>query len=270
MVKNLASKGMHAAEGMQAEQGTVKTEVIEGAKDFVKQSVIQAAVEKLISMFIPGGGLVQLFMTGFKMVQFVVQEGSRIAALASSIIGGVANIAKGNITGAVQKVESSLAQAIPLALSFLSKIFRVSGIGTKIKAIIQKIKGKIDAVTKKVMDKVAAAVAKVIGAMAKGGQVIKDTAKKSVNGVKKLVNGIFGKKSFKADKENHHVWVKVKNNEPELWIASTPREARQQLRSLTARATQAGTLVQVQPLINNANRIITLANSQLAARLVAW
>ncbi len=52
-------------------------------------------------MFIPGGGLVQLFMTGFKMVQFVVQEGSRIAALASSIIGGVANIAQGNIGGAV-------------------------------------------------------------------------------------------------------------------------------------------------------------------------
>jgi hypothetical protein len=63
-------------------------------------------------MFIPSGGLVQLFLTGFKMVQFVVQEGSRIAALASSIIGGVANIAKGNITGAVQKVESSLAQLI--------------------------------------------------------------------------------------------------------------------------------------------------------------
>jgi hypothetical protein len=46
------------------------------------------------------------------MVQFVVQEGSRIAALASSIIGGVANIAKGNITGTVQKVESSLARTI--------------------------------------------------------------------------------------------------------------------------------------------------------------
>jgi hypothetical protein len=57
--------------------------------------------------------LCDFYFSGFKIVQFVVQEGSRIAALASSIIGGVANIAKGNITGAVQKVESSLAQAIP-------------------------------------------------------------------------------------------------------------------------------------------------------------
>ncbi len=253
MVKNLASKGMHAAEGMQAEQGTVKTEVIEGAKDFVKQSVIQAAVEKLISMFIPGGGLVQLFLTGFKMVQFVVQEGSRIAALASSIIGGVANIAQGNITGAVAKVESSLAQAIPLALSFLSKIFRVSGIGTKIKNIIQKVKGKIDAVTKKVMDKVAAAVAKVVGTMATGANKVKDA---TVNGVKKLINGVFGKKSFRAGKEQHSVWVKVKNNEPELWIASTPREATAQINALENEAKTKNIL----PLVTNS---INLARDKI-------
>jgi hypothetical protein len=264
MVKNLASKGMHAAEGMDKEQGTVKTEIIEGAKDFVKQSVIQAAVEKLISMFIPGGGLVQLFMTGFKMVQFVVQEGSRIAALASSIIGGVANIAKGNITGAVQKVESSLAQAIPLALSFLSKIFRVSGIGTKIKNIIKKVKGKIDAVTKRVMDKVAAAVAKVVGAMAAGGQKVKDTAKKGVEGVKKLINGVFGKKSFRAGKESHSVWVKVKNNEPTLMIASTPREATAQLDAIENEAKQKGALPKVQQQITDARAVVTQAKADLA------
>jgi hypothetical protein len=152
LVKNLASKGMHAAEGMDAEQGTVKTEVVEGAKDFVKQSVIQAAVTKLISMFIPGGGIIQLFMTAFDMVKFVTNEGSRIASLVQSIMGGIANIARGDVTGAISKVEQSLAKAVPLALSFMSKIFRVSGIGQKIKAIIQKVKGKIDGVVKKLTD----------------------------------------------------------------------------------------------------------------------
>jgi Domain of unknown function (DUF4157) len=169
LVKNLASKGMHAAEGMQGEQATVKTEVVEGAKDFVKTSVIQAAVTKLISMFIPGGGIIQLFMTAFDMVKFVVNEGSRIASLVQSIIGGVANIARGDVGGAISKVEQSLAKAVPLALSFMSRIFRVSGIGTKIKAIIQKVKGKIDAVVKRLMDKVAGMVAK-IAAKLKGGK----------------------------------------------------------------------------------------------------
>jgi hypothetical protein len=44
-------------------------------------------------MFIPGGGIIQLFMTAFDMVKFVINEGSRIASLVQSIVGGVANIA---------------------------------------------------------------------------------------------------------------------------------------------------------------------------------
>jgi hypothetical protein len=116
-------------------------------------------------MFIPGGGLIQLFMTAFDMVKFVMNEGSRIASLVQSIVGGVANIARGDVTGAISKVEQSLAKAVPLALSFMSRIFRVSGIGTKIKAIIQKVKGKIDSVVKRLMDKVAGMVAKISGAL---------------------------------------------------------------------------------------------------------
>jgi hypothetical protein len=42
-------------------------------------------------MFIPGGGIIQLFMTAFDMVKFVINEGSRIASL-TSIIPIVKNI----------------------------------------------------------------------------------------------------------------------------------------------------------------------------------
>jgi hypothetical protein len=163
--KHFISKNLMAAEGMESHQSSVKTEVVDGAKTFVKESVVQAAVTKLVSMFIPGGGLIQAFMTGFDMIKFVINEGSRIASLVSSIVGSVSSIARGDVGGAIAKVESSLAKTIPLALSFLSRIFKVSGIGTKIKEIIKRIKGKIDAVVKKVMDKAAAVVAKMAAAV---------------------------------------------------------------------------------------------------------
>jgi hypothetical protein len=205
MVKNIASKGMHVAEGMDKEQGTVKTEVVEGAKDFVKTSVIQAAVTKLISMFIPGGGIIQLFMTAFDMVKFVMNEGSRIASLAASIMGGVANIAQGNITGAVGKVEQSLAKAIPLALSFLSRIFRVSGLGKKIETVVKKVRGKIEAVTKRVIDKVAAQVAKIAGALTGKGKTDQTTAaNQDTKGKTQEPTNPSGFKS-KADQEKHHL-----------------------------------------------------------------
>ncbi len=70
-------------------------------------------------------------------------------------MGSISSIARGDVGGAVAKVESSLAKTIPLALSFLSRIFKISGIGQKINAIIGKIKGKIDSVIKKIIDKAA-------------------------------------------------------------------------------------------------------------------
>ncbi len=232
-VQNMMSKGMMAAEGMQAHEGSVKTEIVEGTKDFVKTSVIQAAVTKLITMFIPGGGLIQAFMTGFEMIKFVINEGSRIASLVSSIMGSISSIARGDVGGAIAKVESSLAKTIPLALSFLSRIFKVSGIGQRIKAIIGKIKGKIDGVVKKVMDKAAAVVAKMASAVGKGVDKGKEVAGKAVNGVKKIINGVFGeKKAFKAGKEQHQTWVEFANNRPTLKVASVPLEAREQLKNI--------------------------------------
>ncbi len=101
--KIFISKNLMAAEGMESHSSSVKTEVVDGAKDFVKTSVVQAAVMKLASMFIPGSGLITTFMTGFDIVKFVINEGSRIASLVSSIIGSVSSIARGDIGGAISK-----------------------------------------------------------------------------------------------------------------------------------------------------------------------
>ena len=85
----------------------------------------------------------------------------QIFSLISSVMGSVAAIASGNISAAVAGVETSLAKSIPVALSFLSRIFKVSGIGTKVKNIINKVKGRIEQVVSRVMDKAAALVAKM-------------------------------------------------------------------------------------------------------------
>ncbi len=261
-VQNIMSKGMMAAEGMEGHQSSVKTEVVDGAKDFVKTSVVQAAVMKLASMFIPGGGLITAFMTGFDMIKFVINEGSRIASLVSSIVGSVSSIARGDIGGAVAKVESSLAKTIPLALSFLSRIFKVSGIGTKIKEIIKRIKGKIDGVVKKVMDKAATVVAKMATTVGNGVQA-------GTNAVKKLINGVFGKKSFTAGKEQHSVWVKVTNNQPELWIASTPREATAQINALEAEAKTKNILPLVANSLKLARDKVSSAKANLKKKVAA-
>jgi hypothetical protein len=114
----------------------------------------------------------------------------------------------------------------------------------------------IEQVVSRVMDKAAALVAKFVGTG-------KTVATNAVNGVKKLMNGVFGKKSFVAGKEQHSIWVKVTNNQPELWIASTPREARAQIAELELQAKNAGTYTLVKPSMDKSRTAIDAAIKKL-------
>ncbi len=109
------------------------------------------------------------------MVKFFMSEGQRIFSLISSVMRSIGAIASGNISAAVAGVETSLAKSIPVALSFMLRIFKVSGIGTKVKGIINKVKGRIGQVVSRVMNKAAALVAKVVGKGAALANTAKDT-----------------------------------------------------------------------------------------------
>ncbi len=195
------------------------------------------------------------------MVKFFMSEGQRIFSLISSVMQSVGAIASGNISAAVAGVETSLAKSIPVALSFMSKIVKVSGIGTKIKAIINKVKSRIEQVVSRVMDKAATLVAKVVGSGANLANAAKDKVRTVVN---KIKDGIFGKKTFQAGKEQHSIWVDVRNGNPKLMIASTPREADAQLNAVAQEAAQKGCLPKVQPVINEARGVVATAKADLA------
>src|SRR5690349_4286778 len=61
----------------------------------------------------------------------------------NSILDSVGAIAKGNIGIVAQKVEDSLARALPLAISFLASLLGLGGISEKIHSIIQKVQAPI-------------------------------------------------------------------------------------------------------------------------------
>ena len=148
-----------------------------------------------------------------------MQQAAQIGAVITSALGSIGAIAAGNISGAIGFIDSALGGAIPVALAWLSKVIGLGNFGGKVKNIIQKVRGKLDRVTDKI-------VAKLKGIIEK----LKIGAKNTADKAKKFINGIFGRKTFSTKKESHSIWVDVKNNNPTIMIASTPREARVQLR----------------------------------------
>ncbi len=74
----------------------------------------------------------------------------------------------------------------------------------------------------RLIDRVMARLKKLVGT---GRQV----AGQAVQTAQGMLRGIFSRKTFRAGKENHSIWFDTKSGKPQLWVASTPREARVQL-----------------------------------------
>ncbi len=131
--------------------GGLKTLFFNSFIEWIRNTVIVKAVQKLISMFNPVGAIIQAIITIYNTVQFFIERAKQIAAFVNSVFDSIAEIAGGNIKKAVDAVENSLAKAIPLAIGFLANLVGIGGIAAKIKEIIQKIRKPIDKVVGKVV-----------------------------------------------------------------------------------------------------------------------
>ncbi|GAQ22439.1 hypothetical protein DEIGR_102467 [Deinococcus grandis] len=159
-LKTLRS-GLHRAEELKTNQAPISGEVVSGLKSEVTKSVVTAGITKVASMLIPGGGFVQALLGAFRSVQFVVQQGQQIMGVVGSAIQSVSAIAAGNLGAAISGVEGTLARSIPVALGFLGKVLGLGSIGTKIKAVIGKVRGKLDALLDRAVTRIKGLISKL-------------------------------------------------------------------------------------------------------------
>lgn len=141
----------------------LKDTVIEGIKSWLITAVIKAAVLKVISMFNPVSGLINIIMMIYNVVKFLIEKARQIAGLFKAIAGSVVELAMGNIGKAANKIEQALARLIPIVIGFLANLLGIGGITNKIREIIKKVQTKVDKALDKGIGKVARIVKKVIG-----------------------------------------------------------------------------------------------------------
>ena len=143
-LKTIVTGGLTAAWQKITEfAGNLKETVIGGIRQWVQNSVIKAAIVKLISMFNPAGAVFQAIMAIYNTIQFFIERGSQIAALAQSVFSSIGKIAAGNIGGAAKYVEQTMARTLPVMISFLAPLINLGGIGEQIRNIIKRIRAPI-------------------------------------------------------------------------------------------------------------------------------
>lgn len=212
--------GVGKAPEMKAVASQMGGEVLGGIKTEVTETLVKKGIAKVALMFNPAGAAIGAIMTAWSTIQTVIDKGKQIMSVIMNALSSIKEIAAGNVAGAATFIENTVGKALPVVFSFAANFLGIGNIGTRIKNLVKGMRQKLG--IDKFIDGIVARLKKLVGA---GKQV----AGQAVNAAKGFIKGIFGKKTFTGGKQKHSVWVDIQPNDTKLMIASTPREAREQL-----------------------------------------
>ncbi|HEU4324503.1 MAG TPA: hypothetical protein VFS21_15280, partial [Roseiflexaceae bacterium] len=102
-----------------------------------------------------------------RVVTWFVNNAARLASLVNSVIDSVMAIASGDIGGAANHIEQSLAKALPTVIGFLADLLGLGGISQKVQQIITKVRSPIEKAITWLVQK-AVALGKKLWALLKG------------------------------------------------------------------------------------------------------
>lgn len=144
--------------------GLVET-VVGGIRDWVANSVVGAAITKLISMFNPAGAVIQAIIAVYNTVQFFIERAQQLGALANAVFDSISAIASGSLGSAMTAVENALGRTVPVVLGFLSRLIGLGDIAAPVRNIIQRVRTVIDGALDRVVGWIAGLARRVGGAV---------------------------------------------------------------------------------------------------------
>ncbi len=195
-IKLLVTKGPIALwEKVKEKLANLKETVFGAIIGWVRNTIIQKAVLKILSMLNPVGALYQAAMAIYNTIMFFVNRWNQIKSLVTAIVNSVAPIVYGKIKGAAKWIEKVMARGLTVIISFLARLIGLGGISDKVREVIQKVRKPIDT-----------AVDKVITWIIKKGKALLGKGKAALKkGAKKIKELIFPKKRFKVGNQMHTI-----------------------------------------------------------------
>ena len=194
LVKTLVTEGPMAAwEQLKEMAGELRDAFVGAVKDFIKWKIVEEAIKWVVSLFIPGAGIVKAIIGIYDTVVFFIQRAKQIAQMVGNFLGSIGEIAAGNIGAAAAAMENGLARGLALAVSFLAALLRLNGITAKIREAIQKVRSKVDAALFKVVRWVAdkaKALLQRVASTALGGNASATPQQRLDQGLKEAVQAV--------------------------------------------------------------------------------
>lgn len=141
----LREKGIGGAwEHLQEQFADLKDTVMGAISQMLITQVVQAGIKWVLGLLTPAGAFVKAAMMIINIVEFFVNQGSRIVELVNAFIASISALATGSVGKVAELIERALALSIPVLIDFLAKLLGVGKVADKVQEIFGKVRGRID------------------------------------------------------------------------------------------------------------------------------
>jgi hypothetical protein len=156
-VRDLVTRGPAAAwERILEFARGLADQVLDGIREWITESVVGAAIRRLVTMFNPAGAIINAVIAIYDTIQFVIERARQIGEFITSVADSIAEIASGAIGRAADAVEGALGRAVPLAIGFLADLIGLGNVGERVRGIIERIRETVDGAIDRLMEWIVA------------------------------------------------------------------------------------------------------------------
>ncbi len=137
---------------IETEAEEIKSSLIEQIKGYAKNKILLEAGKKILAMFVPGAGILVALQSIWRLIKTFYEQAEQIVNLLNAIGSAMADIANGNLSGAIVLVKNGLDSITNLLVSALFDFLNLGGIRDKIRTFIENVRGKILGMIQKIAD----------------------------------------------------------------------------------------------------------------------
>ncbi|MCI0393435.1 MAG: DUF4157 domain-containing protein [Chloroflexi bacterium] len=188
--------------------------VLEQARNWIMETIIQRVTARLLSMLDPTGimAVVNSFIAFFNAVQSAIEYLREILEIVNDYVTTIAAVARGEIEPGAQKMEQGLANAIPIAIGFLANQVGLGNIGEKIQEIIAGLRGLVDRALDWLIERAISLGRSVLRALGLGGE--------AAEGAAGAAEGQLEKDFMDSEGSPHELTVTLTGAQPDIRVAS--------------------------------------------------
>lgn len=215
-IKDVMERGPIAIwEYIQEQLSNLWSMVIDAAKNWIMEKIVNAVIAKLLSMLDPTGimAVINSVLAIYRAIQSVIAYIRQLLEIINSFVDGVTEIASGNIKVAADFLERSAARGVPVMIGFLANQVGLGKIADKLVEIIGTLREKVDKAIDWLVDKAVTMGLQLLESLVNLG-------KKALSAIKRWL-GL--EKTFTGnDGETHKFYFTGSESNPVLMVRSNP------------------------------------------------